>query len=94
MAKKHEWLVQVFGSAESGSWEISVVRSDNEHGHKSWGWFDDRKILISHDGGPGRWPYAKAVWNAQIRTAHEIRDMLNAGQDIGITSNAEYDEET
>lgn len=42
---EHHWNVVVFGKAGESSWEISVVRDDNKHGRKSYGWFDDRKLL-------------------------------------------------
>lgn len=75
---KHIWKVQVFGEKCSKSWEISVVRSDNTHGQKSWGWFDERKLLISHNGGPCQWPIVEFVWDKHIHTANELCDKLNA----------------
>ena len=63
----NKWTVQVFGKCGSDSWEISVVRLDNVHGKKSWGWFDDSKLLISHNGGPCHWPISRFVFNEQGR---------------------------
>ena len=80
MTKDHSWKVQVFGKPCSPSWEISVVRSDNEHGQKSWGWFDERKLLVSHNGGPCRWPVIPFVWDRQMQIARELCEALNAGQ--------------
>lgn len=74
------WEVQVKGEKCSASWEISVIRKDNEHGHRSWGWFDDTKLLVSHNGGPCDWPIVEFVWDAQIRIAHELCDKLNSGE--------------
>lgn len=73
-----KWRVQVKGEC-TGSWEISVVREDNSHGMLSWGWFDDKKILISHNGGPCRWPIPKYVFDANIMIANEICNALNSG---------------
>lgn len=71
------WEVQVKGEKCSDSWEISVVRSDNDHGKRSWGWFDDDKLLVSHDGGPCNWPICEFVWDAQIEIANQLCDKLN-----------------
>lgn len=82
-----KWRSQVFGKRCSPSWEISVVREDNEHGQKSWGWFGDSKLLVSHNGGPCQWPICGFVWDEQIRLADELCRRLNANEPI--TSNAE-----
>jgi len=74
------WKVQIFGNAGASSWEISVVRSDNDHGMKSWGWFDGRKLLVSHNGGPCRWPIIQFVWDEQIKIAKSLCDKLNSGE--------------
>lgn len=74
------WEVQVKGRKYSSSWEISVIRKDNEHGHRSWGWFDDTKLLVSHNGGPCSWPIVEFVWDEQIRIAHELCEKLNSGE--------------
>jgi len=74
---KPYWVVNVFGKAGSKSFEISVVRSDNEHGMKSFGWFDGRKLLITHNGGPCDWPLTTYVWDEQIRVAGLICKRLN-----------------
>ncbi len=73
-----KWLVQVFGVECSDSWEISIVREDNVHGRKSWGWFDENKLLVSHNGWPCRWPIIKPVWDRMIQAAREVCDELNA----------------
>ena len=76
-AKK--WLVQVKGKRCSRAWEISVVRADNTLGRESWGWIDDGKLLVSHNGGPCQWPICGFVWDQQIAIAHELCRLLNAG---------------
>jgi hypothetical protein len=75
--KDFKWLPQVKGDPNGDSWEISVVRSDNEHGQKSWGWFDDRKFLVSHNGGPCRWPMYPGLGDTMIKIAHQVADELN-----------------
>jgi hypothetical protein len=74
------WEVQVKGRKCSSSWEISVIRKDNLHGHLSWGWFDNTKLLVSHNGGPCSWPIVEFVWDEQIRIAHELCAKLNSGE--------------
>ena len=66
-------------SGEITTWEISVVRKDYELGQISWGWFDERKLLISHNGGPCHWPIVPIVWERMVALAHEVRDHLNSG---------------
>lgn len=73
----NKWKVEVKGEKCSGSWEISVVHVDNQHGFDSWGWFDENKHLISHNGGPCNWPISEFVWDLQIKTANEYCDYLN-----------------
>lgn len=72
------WKVQIKGEKCSRSFEISVVHEDNEHGQRSWGWFDDRKLLICHNGGPCSWPLTAKIWDKMIILAQEVADELNA----------------
>ena len=72
------WIVQVKGEKCSESWEISVVRRDNKHGQDSWGWFDDTKLLVSHNGGFCKWPICEFVWDRHMQTANDLCDKLNA----------------
>jgi hypothetical protein len=83
-----KWIVQVFGDRGSINWEISVVRSDNEHGQASWGWFDERKLLVSHNGGPCHWAICSFVWDENIKIAKELCRKLNAGENV---DDVEYD---
>ncbi len=76
----NKWVVNVKGKKGSDGWEISVVRSDNVHGQQSYGWFDDTKLLVSHNGGPCRWPICGFVWDKQIEIANELCDKLNRGE--------------
>jgi len=72
-----KWVVDVKGHAGDKSFEISVLRDDNEHGKRSYGWFDDNKILITHSGGPCHWPLTPMVWEKALILAQEVADELN-----------------
>ena len=76
------WEVQVKGKACSKFWEISIVRQGNQLGHESWGWFDDNKLLVSHNGGPCHGPLIRPVWDRMIRAAHEVCDELNVAEEV------------
>jgi hypothetical protein len=78
VARMVRWVVDVKGSWDNPSFEISVLRDDNAHGKRSYGWFGENKLLISHDGGPCRDPVTKKVWDKLIRVAHEVADEMNA----------------
>lgn len=77
-----KWIVQLFGDIYSTAWELSVVKEDNKHGRKSWGWFDESKLLISHNGGPCKWPLAKGLGSKFIAIAEELAEELN--KELGI----------
>ena len=74
----NKWIVNVKGKANSSSFEISVVREDNAHGIRSYGWFDDTKLLISHNEGLCCWPLTERIWDKMIKLANEVADELNA----------------
>ena len=76
------WKVQVFGERCSRAWEMSVVRESNKHGQRSWGWFGEGKLLVSHNGGPCDWPICGFVWDQQLAIANELCQRLNAGEDV------------
>ena len=69
------WIVNVKGEANSSSFEISVVRKDNVHGIKSYGWFDDTKLLISSSS---HYTLTERAWDKMIKLANEVADELNA----------------
>lgn len=72
-----KWTVNVKGAAEEVPFEISIVRANNRHGVASYGWFDDDKLLIAHNGGPCRWPLIPTVWNRMLILAKEVAAELN-----------------
>lgn len=55
------------------------MRLSNAHGQRSWGWFDENKLLVSHNGGPCDWPICPFVWDAHVKTANELCEGLNNG---------------
>ena len=77
-----QWKVNVHGERCGSSWEISVVRETNKHGQKSYGWFDENKLLVSHNGGPCHWPICGFVWDQHMATAHELCRRLNSGESV------------
>ena len=72
------WEVNTKGGPGQEAFEIAVLRADNRHGKASYGWFDDRKLLISHNGGPCRWPVTQRVWEKLVCVAEEVAAELNA----------------
>ena len=79
---KGKWVPHSKGAPGKNSFEISVVREDNDHGFKSYGWFkDDEKRLITHNGGPCNWPISEFVWCRAMETAKAYADYLNHQED-------------
>lgn len=73
-----KWVVSCKGSIERKSYELSIVREDNQHGLISWGWLDTTsKLLISHEGGHGVWPMRPEIWERLKGLAQEICDDMN-----------------
>jgi hypothetical protein len=75
-----KWVVDIKGSAGKGSFEISVLRDNNELGKRSYGWIGENKLLITHSCGPRHWPLTKIVWDKLVNLAHEVADELNAAE--------------
>lgn len=71
------WYVDAKGDPSKGSFELSVLRGGNERGFRSWGWFDENKILISHSGA-GKVAIPELVWVKLRQAAQQIADELNA----------------
>ena len=76
-----EWLVDIKDHRETaGAWEISVIREDNKHGFRSYGWFSDEKILISKGGGSySPWSISQFVFDSQIVIAVQLAKLLSNG---------------
>jgi len=71
------WEVCIKGGPNKRSFEISVIRSDYKHGHASYGWFDENKLLISHNGGPCDWPVTVSIWDRLVGVAKDTVNELN-----------------
>lgn len=71
------WIVQLKGNFDDDnrSCELSVVRADNKHGRRSWGWPDETKIIL---------PEVSAASTTRVkeiqRIAKVICDALNAAE--------------
>lgn len=75
---KSRWMVNVLGKAGAASFEISVVREDNEAGRLYFTGFGKDKVLISHSNGiSGQYPLLKTVWNLLLELAQTVADDLN-----------------
>ena len=73
------WQVDKKGGPMRRSFEISVLRSDNQHGIDSYGWMDqDTKIFVACSGGPCNYPVTQFVWDRHLATAQALADHLNA----------------
>lgn len=75
------WIVDTKGGYGKDAFEISILRENNEHGKRSYGWFDDNKLLVSHSGGPCKWGVTKQVWDGLIALAYKEADRLNSDDD-------------
>lgn len=73
-----KWIVNIKGRAGRVPFEISVVREDNKHGILSYGWFNEHKLLISHNGGPCDWPVTQFVWDNLILVARKTAKHMNS----------------
>lgn len=71
-----KWIPLIQGDPNSKEWEISVVR-ENDFGRKSWGWFSEHKLLVSHNGGPCRWPLAPGLGPIMVKLAEKLAAHLN-----------------
>ncbi len=79
-SERPPWIAQVKGDPASESWEISVVR-EGTFGTESWGWFKpDEKLLISHNGGPCKWPLAPGLAPLMVELAARYAAMLNSDE--------------
>lgn len=73
----NKWVVDVKGEPNSSGFEISVIRDNNVHGKRSYGWFDADKLIISSCGGDCEDQLTQKVWDKVLRIAQETADELN-----------------
>ena len=73
------WVAHSKGDWGQEYFEIYVIRQNNSHGFKSYGWFDpDIKRLITHNGGPCNWPIDNQhTWDLLIQVARTVANKLN-----------------
>ena len=76
-----KWVANIKGRPMEG-FEISVLRDDNDHGKRSYGWIDDTKILISSSGGPCSYRIPKLVFDKLVKVAHEVAQELNDAEQV------------
>lgn len=74
-----QWSVQVHGEPDGEQWEISVIRDDCDSAQRAWGWFDEKKLLISHNGSHCRWPLAHGLGVVMVNVATQYAKYLNSG---------------
>lgn len=75
---KNKWKVQIHGEADSTPFEISVINSEKIFNAQTYyGWCDENKLLISHNGGPCRDSLTPFVWKKMVALAQEVADKMN-----------------
>ena len=75
--KKNKWEVQLKGEIEEGDFELSVIRKSNLHGHDSWGWGDENKIILFDTGLGGN--DLNPGTKKQIKFAKQVAKILCEG---------------
>jgi len=71
------WIVETKGTPNSNTFEISVVREDNEIGRKSYGWYGPDKMYISDSGGPCNNFVTESIWDKLVVVARDVANELN-----------------
>jgi len=71
------WIINIKGEPNSNAWEISVIKEDDDHGLKSYGWFGENKRYISSSGGPCNYIVDEFTWNELIKIAKKVAKHLN-----------------
>lgn len=72
---KAKWIVHPH-SYKTKDTEISIIREDNEHGLKSYGWHDGKtKIFIAHDSIYGIIP--DSAKKLLVKHAEELAEKMN-----------------
>lgn len=69
-----KWIVKVHGNIGKRC-EISVMRDSYVLGHRSWGWFCDRKIHIGDGYESSHW----YVMQGLVELAHNVCESFNSG---------------
>lgn len=77
-----KWVPNIKGYEGSNSFEISVLRDDNNHGKISYGWMGEDKLYINGSGGPCRDKLGPGLWPFMVELAHRYADHLNEKEDL------------
>lgn len=75
--KKADWKVQIKGEKWSMPFEISIVRKSNKLGQRSYGWFDENKLLVSSSGGPCHDILTEKIWDKMVLLAQDVCAQMN-----------------
>lgn len=76
------WIVDIKGNANDLHWEISVILETNAHGFRSYGWFDNEKIMIAASSGTRKSNTIPFVFDGLVALAEEAARKLNSGEII------------
>ena len=80
------WILNEKGRPEDGSWELSIVHRDNEHGIRSYGWEGDDKLIVWSSGGPCSIEcdqvVAKHVRKAALAALDELNGACNSANPV------------
>jgi hypothetical protein len=84
MDRPLKWKVQLRGTlGDKRGWELAVVREDCDDVQRYYGWFDEKKLLVSHENPRTFVPMVSFVYNAyataMLQAARELCARLNAG---------------
>jgi hypothetical protein len=77
MKKSKHWQIQVLGNENSSWWEISVINDGAAEHYRGYGWFDAKKLLVGHSGGPCRDRVCEMVWDGLMDIARLLCDEMN-----------------
>lgn len=72
-----KWIVHTKGGPGRPDYEICVIRENNDHGIRSYGWFYEDKKQISTSGGPCYNKIDQFLWDHLIRVAELYAEELN-----------------
>ena len=75
------WVVHTKGGPGKESFEIAVCRENNRLAFESYGHFGEAKLLVSHNGGPCRWPVTDRIWAGLVKLAEEVAAELNEAEE-------------
>jgi len=64
---------------EEFGWELAIARSGS-HGTRSWGWFDENKLMVSAGRNTHAGSMTPALWEALKKLAHEECARMNKAE--------------